>query len=83
MSGFALISGYMKVECFREDFGKMAAYYYTWAYVGGVLGFFVVFYLTSYCSNGGKGGRRRGGKGGRSRGEQDGGRAKGGNIKTA
>ena len=75
MSGFALISGYMKVECFREDFGKMAAYYYTWAYVGGVLGFFVVFYLTSYCS--------KGGKGGRSRGEQEGGRAKEEGIKAA
>jgi len=50
VAGFILIVGYLQVECFRQDLGKITAYYYTWAYVGGVLAFFIVFYISKYVS---------------------------------
>jgi GNS1/SUR4 family len=48
LTGFTIVFAYRNIPCFAADGDRMAFYYFTYAYVLLVLGFFLVFFVKSY-----------------------------------
>jgi hypothetical protein len=54
VGGFVFLYSYKNIKCFGDNIGLMTTFVYTWLYVGVVLAFFIVFFVTKYLDTSNK-----------------------------